>query len=82
MLLARAGVGRLTLIDRDYVERSNLQRQILFDEADAAAALPKAIAAQRRLAAINSAIEVRACVEDLDARNVAELFDDASVGIL
>src|ERR1039457_968728 len=56
MLLARAGVGRLTLIDRDYVERSNLQRQILYDESDAAAALPKVIAAQQRLAAINSEI--------------------------
>ncbi len=79
MLLARAGVGRLTLIDRDYVERSNLQRQILFDECDAAAGLPKAIAAQRRLTAINSEIEIRAVVEDLDARNIAELFEGAGV---
>jgi molybdopterin/thiamine biosynthesis adenylyltransferase len=79
MLLARAGVGRLTLIDRDYVERSNLQRQILFDEADAEVALPKAIAAQRRLSAINSDIEVRAMVADLDARNVTELLDGAGI---
>ncbi len=79
MLLARAGVGRLTLIDRDYVEASNLQRQILFDECDAAAALPKAIAARQRLASINSRIEVRAVVEDLDARNVAELLGGAYV---
>ena len=79
MLLARAGVGRLTLIDRDYVERSNLQRQILFDESDAAAALPKAIAAQRRLSAINSEIEIRAIVEDLDSRNVADLLGGADV---
>jgi molybdopterin/thiamine biosynthesis adenylyltransferase len=79
MLLARAGVGRLTLIDRDYVECSNLQRQILFDESDAARALPKAIAAQRRLALINSQIEIDATVEDLDARNVAELFDGAAL---
>jgi molybdopterin/thiamine biosynthesis adenylyltransferase len=79
MLLARAGVGRLTLIDRDYVERSNLQRQILFDESDAEAGLPKAIASQRRLAAINSEIEVRAIVEDLDARNVSELFDGVAL---
>src|ERR1700729_3002983 len=49
-LLARAGVGTLTLIDRDFVETSNLQRQILFDEADAAASLPKAEAAHRKLA--------------------------------
>src|SRR3954465_12082230 len=62
MLLARAGVGRLTLIDRDYVERSNLQRQILFDEADAADSLPKAIAAEKRLLAINSEIQIRAVV--------------------
>lgn len=79
MLLARAGVGRLTLIDRDYVERSNLQRQLLFDECDAAAALPKAIAAQRRLAAINSEIAIEAAVEDLDARNAEELLGPASV---
>src|ERR1700733_1195216 len=59
MLLARAGVGRLTIMDADYVETSNLQRQILFDESDAAASLPKAIAAARRLAAINSGIEIR-----------------------
>src|SRR5580704_531050 len=77
MLLARAGVGRLTLIDRDYVERSNLQRQILFDESDAAASLPKAIAARSHLAAINSEIEIRAVVEDLDSRNVAELLGPA-----
>src|SRR6266699_551634 len=79
MLLARAGVGRLTLIDRDYVERSNLQRQILFDEADAAASLPKAIAAQRRLGAINSEIEIQAIVEDLDSRNAGELLGGAQV---
>ena len=79
MLLARAGVGRLTLIDRDYVERSNLQRQLLFDECDAAAALPKAIAARKRLAAINSQIGIRAVVEDLDARNVSELLEGANV---
>jgi adenylyltransferase/sulfurtransferase len=79
MLLARAGVGRITLIDRDYVERSNLQRQILFDEADADASLPKAIAAERRLKQINSEIEIRALVEDLDARNVAELLGGADV---
>ena len=52
--LARAGVGRLTLIDRDYVEPSNLHRQWLFEEADAAEALPKAAAAERRIARINS----------------------------
>src|SRR6516165_438690 len=79
MLLARAGVGRLTLIDRDYVERSNLQRQVLFDEADAAAALPKAVAAERRLGQVNSEIEIRGVVEDLDARNVAELLGGADI---
>src|SRR5579884_4385164 len=57
-ILARAGTGYLRLIDRDYVEVSNLQRQILFDERDAADGLPKAVAASRRLRAINSEIEV------------------------
>src|ERR1051325_11443754 len=79
MLLARAGVGGLTLIDRDYVERSNLQRQILFDEADASAALPKAIAAQRHLTRINSEIEIRAVVEDLDPGNIDELFHGTQI---
>src|ERR1044071_2005342 len=52
--LARAGVGTITIIDRDYVEPSNLQRQWLFDESDAAEAMPKAAAARRHLARINS----------------------------
>src|SRR5213078_5322702 len=67
--LARAGIGRLTIIDRDYVESSNLQRQWLFDEADAAAALPKAVAAERTLARVNSAVRVSGIVEDLTSSN-------------
>ena len=58
--LARAGVGRLTIIDRDYVEPANLHRQWLFEESDAAQALPKAAAAERRIARINSADRRRA----------------------
>ena len=77
--LARAGVGRLTIIDRDYVEPSNLHRQWLFEEQDAADALPKAVAAKRRLAAINSGIPVRAVVADLTAGNIEELLGDAAL---
>lgn len=73
-LLARAGVGRLTVIDRDFVEPSNLQRQILFDEADAREALPKAVAAQRKLRGINSECDVRAEVADLVPGNIDELL--------
>ncbi|HZL29014.1 MAG TPA: ThiF family adenylyltransferase, partial [Acidobacteriaceae bacterium] len=68
-LLARAGVGTLTLIDRDFVEPSNLQRQILFDESDALASLPKAEAARRHIAAFNSSIAVQAYVADLVPAN-------------
>ena len=64
-LLARAGVGTLRIIDRDYVEPSNLQRQSLFDEKDAAESLPKAIAAARKIAAFNSQIVIEPRVEDL-----------------
>ena len=77
--LARAGVGRITIIDRDYVEPSNLQRQWLFEESDAAAALPKAVAARRALARINSSLDVRGVVADLTAANAADLLDGAGV---
>jgi len=77
--LARAGVGRLTIIDRDYVEPSNLHRQWLFEESDAAEWLPKASAAARRIAAINSAVEVRGIVADLTARNAEELLSTTAL---
>lgn len=77
--LARAGVGAITVIDRDYIEPSNLQRQWLFEEADAAAALPKAVAAERRLRAINSSIRVRGVVADLCASNAEELLGGAGL---
>jgi molybdopterin-synthase adenylyltransferase len=72
-LLVRAGVGRLRILDRDFVEPSNLQRQTLFDESDAREALPKAIAAERKLRSINSSINVEGVVADLNPRNVEEL---------
>ena len=78
-LLARAGCGRLILIDRDFVELTNLQRQILFDESDAEQALPKAIAAQRRLAHVNSTIRIDAHVADCVPGNIAELLDAADL---
>jgi len=77
--LARAGVGTLTIIDRDYVEPSNLHRQWLFEESDAAEALPKAAAAARRLAGINSAVRVRPRIADLTPSNAEELLGGAGV---
>lgn len=73
-LLARAGVGTIRIIDRDYVEASNLQRQSLFDEADAAESLPKAIAAARKIAAFNSQIIVEPRVADLVPANIETLL--------
>jgi molybdopterin-synthase adenylyltransferase len=72
--MARAGVGELRVVDRDYVEESNLQRQSLFEEADAAGGLPKAVAAQARLRRINSEVRVDGVVADVTAANVAELL--------
>src|SRR6476619_1704675 len=74
-MLARAGVGCLRIVDRDFVEFTNLQRQTLFKETDAADRLPKAIAAKARLAEINSAIEVEAVVADINNSNVESLLD-------
>jgi adenylyltransferase/sulfurtransferase len=79
MALARAGVGRLTIIDRDFVDSSNLQRQFLFDESDAADALPKAAAAEHRLRRMNSGIEVHGVIADLDASNAEELLDSVQL---
>ena len=78
-LLARAGVGTLRVIDRDYVEPSNLQRQSLFDEKDAAESLPKAIAAARKIASFNSQIVVEPKVEDLVPANIAGLLEGISL---
>lgn len=72
--LARAGVGKLRIVDRDFLELNNLQRQVLYDEEDVAAGLPKAIAAEARLRKINSGIEIEALVADVDHGNVAGLL--------
>src|SRR6202050_2261933 len=73
-LLVRAGVGHLRIIDRDFVEPSNLQRQTLFEESDAHEALPKAVAAERRLRAINSGVSVEGVVADVTPKNALELL--------
>jgi molybdopterin-synthase adenylyltransferase len=78
-LLARAGVGTLRIIDRDYVEPSNLQRQSLFDENDAAESLPKAIAAARKIAAFNSQIAIEPKVEDLVPASIQALLEGMSL---
>lgn len=77
--LVRAGVGRLLVADRDFVEASNLQRQMLFDEEDAAQSLPKAKAAERHLRQINSDVEIEGRVADVTPDNVEELISGAGV---
>ncbi len=78
-MMTRAGVGALTIVDRDYVEDSNLQRQSLFDEEDVARGMPKAAAAERKLARINSDVALRGLVADLSADNADELLRDVDL---
>jgi molybdopterin-synthase adenylyltransferase len=78
-LLARAGLGTIRLIDRDYVEESNLQRQLLYTETDACQALPKAEAARRHLLEANSGIRIETYVSDLNPENADDLLAGAGV---
>src|SRR5262245_21941036 len=77
--LVRAGVGFVRIVDRDFLELNNLQRQVLYDEQDVADALPKAIAAASKLRRINSEIEIEPVVADVSHRNIAQLADDVGV---
>jgi molybdopterin-synthase adenylyltransferase len=77
--LARAGVGKLRIVDRDFLELNNLQRQVLYDEADVAAALPKAVAAAEKLRQINSTIEIEPIVADVEAGNILGLCEGCDV---
>jgi adenylyltransferase/sulfurtransferase len=77
--LARAGVGKLRIVDRDFLEKNNLQRQVLYTEDDVASGLPKAIAAKAHLERINSEIEIEAIVADVDAGNIASLVQGADM---
>jgi adenylyltransferase/sulfurtransferase len=73
--LVRAGVGFVRIVDRDFVERSNLQRQVLFDENDVASRLPKAVAAAEKLARINSDVTVESIVADVDHTNILQFSE-------
>jgi adenylyltransferase/sulfurtransferase len=77
--MVRAGVGHVRIVDRDFVELSNLQRQILFDEQDVADHLPKVIAAERRLRRVNSEVRIEAIVADVDHKNIQELVKGVSL---
>ncbi|MDQ6787948.1 MAG: ThiF family adenylyltransferase [Acidobacteriota bacterium] len=73
-MLARAGVGKIRIVDRDFVEFTNLQRQTLFSETDAKERLPKAVAAEKRIAEINSDIKIEAIVADVNRSNIEDLI--------
>lgn len=77
--LVRAGAGSLTIADRDFVELNNLQRQLLFDEEDVARSLPKAVAAAEKLRRINSEVEVKAIVADINPGNIEALVREADL---
>src|SRR5258708_40312580 len=77
--LVRAGVGFVRIVDRDFVEVSNLQRQVLFDESDVIGNLPKSEAAAKKLRAINSMVTIEPIVTDIDRTNIIELCRDVDV---
>src|SRR5881397_2213710 len=77
--LVRGGVGHVRIVDRDFIETHNLQRQVLFDEHDVAENLPKAEAAARKLAAINSSVFVEPIVADIDRTNILALCEDVDL---
>jgi adenylyltransferase/sulfurtransferase len=77
--LVRAGVGHVRIADRDFLEWNNLQRQVLYDEADVTAGLPKAIAARNKLQSINSQVEIEAIVADVDYRNLPGLLKNVQL---
>ena len=77
--LVRAGVGYVRIVDRDFVEISNLQRQVLFDESDVMNNIPKAVAAANKLRAVNSAVTIEPVVADIDRTNILDLCKDADV---
>ena len=77
--LTRAGIGQIRIIDRDFIEESNLQRQILFDENDISENLPKAIAAQRKLQKINTKIKIEGIVNDINYSNIDELTEGVDI---
>jgi molybdopterin-synthase adenylyltransferase len=78
-MLVRAGIGALRIVDRDFVEMSNLQRQLLFDESDATQSIPKAVAARAKLCAINSSVTIDADVVDVTPRNIESLITGADL---
>ncbi|NDD62773.1 MAG: thiazole biosynthesis adenylyltransferase ThiF [Acidobacteria bacterium] len=78
-MMARAGVGRLRLVDRDFVELSNLHRQVMYAEPDAASRLPKAVAAARRIGLINSEVNVEPLVKDVNHTNIEDLIADVDL---
>ena len=78
-MLVRAGVGSVTILDRDYIEWSNLQRQQLYTEQDVHDRLPKAVAAEKRLKQVNSDVHVKGIVIDVTAQHIDELVSGASI---
>jgi molybdopterin/thiamine biosynthesis adenylyltransferase len=78
-MLARAGVGHLVIVDRDFIDLTNLQRQVLFDEQDIADDIPKAVAAKRKIAAINSQVRVTAIIDDINHGNIERFAEGADI---